>query len=490
MKHIIYILLSLFLLSCASHPDLPKDFVEIDSQPFIFPDYKDVTVPSNIAPLNFMTTDSVSARIVTEILSSNGKTYVYGGGKTVTIPEDEWKEIRDASIGKDVEVTVYSQHKVSKEWAKFKTFKIHIAPEMIDDYISYRLIEPGYMLYNKMSISQRQMSSFEETEIYNNQVSGAAGKGQCINCHSYQNYGTDNMLFHVRVTDGGTVLVVDGKPKKVDLKRPYTISAGVYPAWHPSEKLIAFSTDKTSQWFHTLDKNKIEVFDNASDLILYDIARDSVMIIADDSNRLEVFPTWSPKGDYLYYCSADAWENDTIDFRTEFVNLRYNLYRKSFDATTLSFGAEELIYAADSIGRSVSLPRLSPDGRFVAMAEGDYGYFNIWHHEADIKVLCLDADEQRNIDVSGINSSGFAESYPSWSSNGKWLMCASRRDDGNYSRVYISYFDGERLHKAFELPQKDPIHNTLRLKSYNRPEFMRESVKVSISDFVSVVIGK
>ena len=69
-------------------------------------------------------------------------------------------------------------------------------------------------------------------------------------------------------------------------------------------------------------------------------------------------------------------------------------------------------------------------------------------------------------------------------------MCASRRDDGNYSRVYISYFDGERIHKAFELPQEDPEHNTMRLKSYNRPEFMKEPVKLSIGDFATVVKGK
>lgn len=335
------------------------------------------------------------------------------------------------------------------------------------------------MLYNKMCIAQRSMTSFEEMEIYNNQVSGAGGKGQCINCHSYQNYGTENMLFHVRVTDGGTVIVVDGKPRKVDLKRPNTISAGVYPSWHPTEKLIAFSTDKTAQWFHISDVNKVEVFDSASDLILYSVEKDSVMIIANDPSRLEVFPTWSPSGDYLYYCSADSWENDSADFRVDYDKLRYNLYRRSFDIKSLTFGEEELVYAADSLGRSVSLPRVSPDGKHIAMAEGGYGYFNIWHHDADIKVL--------GVDASGINSVGYAESYPSWSSNGKWLMCASRRDDGNYSRVYISYFDGDSVYKAFELPQEDPRHNMLRLNSYNRPEFMKEAVKVSVKEFANVV---
>lgn len=67
-------------------------------------------------------------------------------------------------------------------------------------------------------------------------------------------------------------------------------------------------------------------------------------------------------------------------------------------------------------------------------------------------------------------------------------MCASRRDDGNYSRVYISYFDGKKAHKAFLLPQSDPEHNDLRLKSYNRPEFMVEPVKQSIQELQQVVM--
>ena len=57
------------------------------------------------------------------------------------------------------------------------------------------------------------------------------------------------------------------------------------------------------------------------------------------------------------------------------------------------------------------------------------------------------------------------------------------REDGG--KVY--YYDGKKAHKAFELPQSDPEHNTRRLKSYNRPEFMVEPVKHSISDFRCIV---
>ena len=116
--------------------------------------------------------------------------------------------------------------------------------------------------------------------------------GQCINCHSYKNYKTYNMQFHARQHKGGTVLVTNGEVKKINLKTDSTISAGVYPAWHPTHNLIAYSTNNTGQSFHTRNNNKIEVQDLQSDLILYDPERNEVMHIENDTTEWEVFPTW------------------------------------------------------------------------------------------------------------------------------------------------------------------------------------------------------
>ena len=44
----------LIFVSCSNHPTLPETFSETDNQPTIYPDYTDVTIPCNIAPLNFM----------------------------------------------------------------------------------------------------------------------------------------------------------------------------------------------------------------------------------------------------------------------------------------------------------------------------------------------------------------------------------------------------------------------------------------------------
>ena len=485
----------LLLSSCANHPDVPSSSKAVKSLPAIFPDYCNVTVPCNISPLNFMLPADEFQECVARLTTPDGQQQVYGNGVKVQIPESEWHTMLDASKGKSIKVEVWGQRK--DEWLAFSPFEIHVAEEPIDEYLSYRLIEPSYVAWAFMEIAQRNLTTFEETQIFNNEITCTdRANGQCINCHSYQNYKTDNMLFHVRKSNGGTILVNDGKVSRVNLKRDYTISGGVYPAWHPTAKLIAFSTNLTRQAFHTSNPNKIEVYDLASDMILYDVETDSVSIVSADSTLLEVYPTWSPDGKYLYYCKSVPLpeEMSDKDIRTTYPKIQYNLVRRSFDVATHGFGDEELVYDAASSDKSVTLPRISPDGRYLLFALGQYGCFHSRHHDADI--VCIPMDQYNGtaltwetaspLDLTPVNSDGYSDSYPSWSSNGHWMMLASRRDDDNFSRVYFAYFNNGKVGKAFLLPQEDPeLHITL-LKSYNRPEFMVEPVRISVDEFSKV----
>ena len=477
----------LLLSSCVRHPDVPSSSKEAKCLPAIFPDYCNVTVPCNIAPLNFMLPADEYEACVARLTVPDGQQQTYGNGVKVQIPEEEWHAMLDASKGKSIKVEVWGQKK--GEWLSFRPFEIKVATEPIDDYLSYRLIEPAYASWSFMEIAQRNLTSFEEKQIFNNEItSNDRAKGQCINCHSYQNYKTDNMLFHVRLSNGGTVIVNDGKVSRVNLKRDYTISAGVYPSWHPKAKLVAFSTNITRQAFHTAHPNKIEVFDEASDLILYDVETDSVSVVSNDSTLLEVYPTWSPDGKYLYYCKSVALPEELRgkDIRSTYQKVQYNIYRRTFDVVTHVFGDEELVFDAASLDKSATLPRVSPDGRYLLFALGQYGCFHVRHSDGDIICMPLNPQDSSRVDMTGLNSVGAADSYPSWSSNGHWIMCASRREDGNFTRVYFSYFNNGKVEKAFMLPQEDPEHNTRHLKCYNRPEFMVEPVRISVDEFSKV----
>lgn len=470
------------IVSC-DHPQVPTDAQKEARLPHIYPDYTEVTIPCNICPLNFSVHEGAS-EVVAKLTYPNGE-LTYGQGEKVLIDEDEWKEILKASTGKSIQVEVYA--KIDNHWKVFQPFNIYVAEEPIDQYISYRIIQPSYVAYEKLSINQRDLTSFEEKEIYNNMSVSTESSGQCINCHSYQNYKTDNMLFHMRQGYGGTMIVSNGELRKVDLKTDETISAGVYPAWHPTKNYIAFSTNKTGQSFHTKDLNKIEVQDTESDLILYDVDKNEVSVISELEDELEVFPTWSPDGKKLYFCSAHfEYQNDSIANETEMIQryqeVKYDLYSADFDPETKRFSNMEKIFdAADSLGQSVTLPRVSPDGRYLLFAKAEFGCFHVWHNDADIFLMDLKTKKVENL--KAVNSDR-SESYPTWSSNGRWIMVDSRRDDGNYTRPILAYFDKQgKAHKAFAVPQKDPDFYTFFLRSYNRPEFMIEPVKITPQQF-------
>ena len=487
------------ILSCTS-PSIPTDATHTDKLPDIYPDYTGVTIPANLCPTNFMLPDCEEA---VARLSFNGLSFTYGDENKIIIDEEEWQELRSAAAGSETGIKVEVYGKKGDKWLSYKSFPIYVAKDTIDPYISYRLIQPSYVAYEDLAIVQRSLSSFEESDIYNNRMIHTEEKGQCINCHSFQNYGTNNMLFHMRQFCGGTMFVHNGQLKKIDLKTDSTLSAGVYPAWHPTAALVAFSTNTTRQIFHTADRDKIEVLDYDSDLILYDVEKNEVSHISNIPDEHECFPTWSPDGKTLYYTSAHF---DSIQFPrgeksipTNYDKLKYNIYSRSFDLTTHKFGEPVLVFDAAKIGKSATLPRVSPDGKYLTFSLGNYGCFHVWHRDADIciigngKLKMENSTDTQNSQFSILNSqlvsalnSPESESYPSFSSNGRWIMTASRRDDGNYTRPYISYFDAQgKCHKAFAVPQEDPELNTLLLRSYNRPEFMKEKVKFTPQQFAT-----
>ena len=477
----------LFLLSC-SGPSVPTDATHTDKLPDIYPDYSGVTIPANLCPTNFMLPDCEEA---VACLSFGDLSFTYGDENKIVIDEEEWQELRNAAAGNDKGIKVEVYGKKDGKWLSYKSFPIYVAKDTIDPYISYRLIQPSYVAYEDLAIVQRNLTSYDESDIYNNRMIHTEEKGQCINCHSFQNYETKNMLFHMRQFLGGTMILNNGQLKKIDLKTDSTISAGVYPSWHPTADLVAFSTNTTRQIFHTKDKDKIEVLDYESDLILYDVQKNEVSNISNAPDEHECFATWSPDGKTLYYTSAHIdpaiFNNGDKSFRNHYEQIKYNIYSRSFDLATHKFGEPVLVFDAAQLGKSATLPRVSPDGKYLTFSLGNYGCFHVWHRDADICIIDLQATDTQHPTPNTQNlNSPFSDSYPSFSSNGRWIMTASRRDDGNYTRPYISYFDAQgKCHKAFAVPQKDPERNTLLLRSYNRPEFMKEKVKITPQQFAT-----
>jgi hypothetical protein len=171
----------------------------------------------------------------------------------------------------------------------------------------------------------------------------------------------------------------------------------------------------------------------------------------------------------------------TPDF-DDITNTRYDLVRKSFDPQTGSLGGSEIVFQASIIGKSVSFPRISPDGKFLVFTVHDYGTFPIWHKEADLWIINMESGKVSAMDVN----SDMTESYHTWSSNSRWLVFSSKRIDGRSTRPYFAHIDSlGNQGKPFILPQKDPSLYDRMLESFNIPEFVDGRIKIGPRDLAA-----
>lgn len=466
MKRLIpFIILPAALAGCSS-PGIP-DATAAGSAPEIYPDYAGVTLPPNLAPLRFRAADRDVDDMRAVFASGDRRVVVGQTDGMIAISPSEWAGIADA--GGTVDVTLYTLK--DGEWKQYDPFRLYIAQEKIDPYIAYRKIEPGYETWNEMGIYQRCLENFDESAILTNTQTGYG----CMNCHSFCAQDPAKMLFHLRVNCGGTYVVKDGEIEKLNTVTPETISALVYPSWHPGGRYVAFSTNDTRQMFHTSSPNRIEVMDYASDVVVYDTERREIFTCPwlSSAASFETFPTFSPDGGRLYFCTAD-----TVAIPEAYDSVRYNICSIGFDAESRRFGESvDTLFDASATGKSASFPRVSPDGRHLMFTLSDYGNFPIWHREADLYMADLADGEVRRLDA--LNSPE-TESYHSWSSNGRWVVFASRRLDGLYTRPYIAYIgeDGKPS-KPVLVPQDDIDYYRMEMKSFNVPEFITGKVDLS-----------
>ena len=494
LKYILITAVAALLAACGKpKAELPAQYSQLEEKVDIYPDYTDIIVPPNIAPLNFIVRDSLADAFVAHLQGKGAELLVSAGQDGVMqMDMSAWKKLLSTCKGTDISVSVYARR--GEKWFCYKPYTLTVAEEPVDAFLSYRLIQPSYELYRQLGIYQRNLTNWDVHTIYENNREYQNNVNHCINCHNYRSNSSADMMFHVRSNHGGTVIVQNGKAHKVQMKDSTIITAGVYPSWHPTENLIAFSTNKTGQVFHLYHAEKIEVLDESSDLLLYDVTKNEVSHIIRTHYDLETFPCWSPDGKKLYYCNADL--SNILDYSMpdstrahqlmfRYDSIYYNLMSITFDAKTRKFGEPKLEVDAASRHKSISVPRVSPDGRYVLYTQGDYGQFHIWHKGSDLWVKDLKTDSCYALKEANSND---AESFHSWSSNGRWMVFASRRMDGNYSRAFLAYFDKNgKAHKAFVIPQEDPEMNILLLKSYNVPELTKDSVTISTADISKCV---
>lgn len=485
------LIITLIALPTACKPGISP--VETDSETDrlqIYPDYTGCRLPRNIAPCNFrILTPHTRYRL--EVRQGDRRLYTHSGRDIVQLPRRRWQQWLQGAQGDTLWVAL--SLKQGGAWRDIPPFALYIDSSGIAPYLTYRLIEPSYQLCYFLTIEERCLENFQTRNLYDN----AMNEGNCVNCHTAAWGDQAYSVFHTRFQHPGTLIAVDGHLRRIDLKSNRFPQGGVYPAWHPDKRYIAFGTASAFPFVHSQDiVRRTEVFDSLGDLIVYDLYRNRILSDARicTEEKEETFPYFSPDGVRLYFCqsltpSKDSAEEDPVDYSKK---IKYSLVSIEFDATTGTFGRMDTLVDAAESGGTVSFPRVSPDGRFLVFCLSDHGTFPIRHPESDLYVLDLTASGhgayRRATDgdtgslasarvyrpLSAANSDK-TESYHEFSpldetDGGRWLMFSSKRDDGMYSRPFFCLLDDNgQASKPFMLPQKHPDFYLTCLQSFNVP---------------------
>lgn len=242
------------------------------SPPPMFPDYQGVTIPYNIAPLNFRI-DVPAEKCYAKIEGSEQGVFEYYGTNTICFKSKDWEQLTRANKGKAFFVTIAT--KIGDEWTKWAPFSVYISDQAIDSHLVYRLIEPGYEKWHIVGIYQRNLESFDEQPIIRNDMTGY----NCMNCHSFCMGDPGQMMFHMRAANGGTYIVQDKKISKLNTKTKETISNMTYPFWHPDAEIRMMDLENRTavdmSALNSPDTDSYHSWSSNSDWVVFSSRRDN-----------------------------------------------------------------------------------------------------------------------------------------------------------------------------------------------------------------------
>jgi Tol biopolymer transport system component len=458
------------VLRCRSVSRAPiRDFETVDRPARIRPDYSGSVIPPNIAPLNFAIQEPGVA-FCARISSRQGDAIeVRSRDGSIKVPPQRWRSLLQDNRGQTLCVDVFVQES-DGGWRRFQSITNLIASEDIDACLVYRKMHLTHVrVSSEIGIYCRDLGTFQESVVLRN----TSYEGGCVNCHSFCRNDPDKMLLGVRSQKYGTatLLASEGAVQRLEAKFGYT-------SWHPSGRLAVYAVNNIPMFFHTARNEVRDTVNVDSMLAIYrcDQGRVEVEPKLAQKDRLENWPVWSGDGKYLYFCTAPKlWATNTSVPPVLYDRVKYDLVRIAYDAATDTWGEIETVLSAQRTGKSIGMPHVSPDGRWLSFCMFDHDYFPTWKQESDLYLIDLQAPRQegqfpyRRLEINSDQS----EAWQTWSSNSRWLVFSSKRLHGVFTRLFISYVDSAgHAHKPFVLPQEDPDFYESCILVFNTPELV------------------
>ncbi len=421
--------------------------------------------PDLAAPLFAWDAGNADHWLVSVLFSGNAPAMHLLLDESSWVPDrDSWEAVKTACQAGPATLVVTAfvgESAISSGRAQF-----FVAAEPIGDTVIFREVGPELSTHPRVYSSLRwrlaDLASYAEPPVIMSDLD------TCGSCHSVS---PDGQFFSMEMDwqgDKGAQIVTRVRPDMrlgeddfvswSNMLRPseYERVLGLFGKLSPDsrylvatvhERFLAVRTNEQefSQLFLTT-KGKLGVLDSVTGFY-------SLLLGADIEDVIQTDPVFSPDGSEVLFARAAVVpeilkavadglvvnDRETIHELNAKYPLHYDIWRVPFNDG--AGGKAEPVLGAGDNGRSNYFPRISPDRRWLVYTSSASGL--MLQPDAELWIVPSQGGVPRrmNLNLSPMSS------WHSWSSNGHWLLFASKAES-LYTRAYLSYIDD----KGFSSP--------------------------------------
>ena len=382
------------------------------------------------------------------------------------IPDEVWEQVKRHAVGRRASLWVKGIRQKGL-WGKARpsvhrsqVVNFRVSEDPADNAVVYRLISPPAVNDKTPDMFVRDIRERRQRLLL------GARQLYCLNCHCFSSKtGTKGQL-GLQVRYKGD----DPQPHRMylalyDMEKqsgrkmilPFAIQMTTFMGWSPDETKLAISANQRIGGYRPVVLETQASGQPTSDIAVYDTTDGTVLLLpgASGPTTLEIFPAWTPDGKSIVFSSAPAGRHPTQTQYEIFV-VPYNDGRG---------GKPQPVRGASRNGKSNYLSRFSPDGKWFTFTRSDWGLLI----KASSDIYIMPADLKTDPRPLECNTPYAADSWHSWSSNSRWIVFATKRDDGILARLYLTHIDRDgHASPAVRLPLEDPDMT----ECFNIPEFL------------------
>jgi tetratricopeptide (TPR) repeat protein len=373
--------------------------------------------------------------------------------------EESWREIKQQSSERDVEVIVAGVDRTKRQTV-LSSGRVHIrtSKDPVGDSLFYREVPLPFL--TAVQDPSRIRWRYGTIDLESGPPIVLQNLPVCGNCHSFADngsvlgldvdYGNDKGAYavmpvskHMVMNDEKIITWADYKREDGDL------TFGLLSRVSPTGRYV-ISTVKDRSVFVAIPDIMISqlFFPIKGILVVYDRETQTYAPLpgADDPQFVQSNAVWSPDGKYIVFARTKAYhaerleqqnsalidEKDVPEFTVEKKPFLYDLYRIPFNDG--KGGTAEPLEGASNDGMSNFFPKYSPDGKWIVFCKAKS--YMLLQPDSELYIIPAEGGVGRRLRYNTARMN----SWHSWSSNSRWLVFSSKVNTP-YTQLFLTHID-------------------------------------------------